>query len=100
MNQVDFKLYIIMAITILTLNIQGLRNQHNRQTLIQWLNCFSPDIVALQETHSTSEKEFSDWFSLPNVPSHNFKYKTVSSSGKQRSCRVLLIKAKLIKKLF
>ena len=44
--------------TFKTLNVQGLRNVCNRQTLFSWLNCAKPDIIAVQERHSTSKVEF------------------------------------------
>ena len=47
--------------TFITLNVQGLRHIRHRQTLFSWLGCVKPDIVALQETHCTSDKEFKDW---------------------------------------
>ena len=79
-------------ITILTLNIQGLRSLVSRQTLMQWLNCFGPDIICLQETHSKTEVEFSSWFSLSNTNiSNKFKYKCISSPGKARSCGVAIL---------
>lgn len=55
-----------MATQIITLNAQGLRNALNRETMVQWLNCFRPEIVCLQETHATSLDEFSGWFANTN----------------------------------
>lgn len=70
-----------MATQILTLNLQGLRASMKRETFIQWLNCFRPDIVCVQETHATSILEFTNWF-------HNFPYQCLSSPGTNRSCGV------------
>ena len=66
---------------ILTLNVQGLRDLNNRLVFIQWLNCVKPDIVCLQETHSTSIAEFKNWFTSTS-------YKCISSPGTARSCGV------------
>ena len=79
-------------ISILTLNIQGLRALSSRQTLISWLNCFSPDIVCLQETHSVSEDEFDSWFANSNTSVQNkYNYQRISSPGRVRSYGVGLI---------
>ena len=81
-----------MAVSFLTLNVQGLRALSHRQTLMQWLNCFGPDIVCLQETHSKSEREFSSWFSSTNVNIQNsYNYKCISSPGTVRSCGVAIL---------
>ena len=80
-----------MGLKLLTLNIQGLRSLENRLTLIAWLNCFQPSIVCLQETHSTSEKEFSDWFSGTNPSTTNTNYKCISSPGTARSRGVAIL---------
>ena len=63
-----------MATQIITLNVQGLRTAIHRDTLIQWLNCFRPEIVCLQETHATSIQEFSSWFAGTG-------YNCISSAG-------------------
>ena len=74
---------------VITLNVQGLRDLVHRQTLVAWLNCFQPDIICIQETHSTSEKEFSDWFSPNNRNIDNkLKYKCILSPGSTRSSGV------------
>ena len=75
---------------LITLNVQGLRSLSNRQTLISWVNCFGPDIICLQETHSTSEKEFADWFSTfnNNIDNSKYKYKCISSPGTAHSSGV------------
>ena len=57
--------------TLITLNIQGLRNVRNRKTLFSWLNCAKPDIICLQETHSTSEDEFKAWVTTETTDNNN-----------------------------
>ena len=89
MNQFNF--IIMMVVSMLTLNIQGLRTLSHRQTLMEWLNCFGPDFVCLQETHSKTEEEFSSWFSKSNLNIQNkFEYKCISSPGRARSCGVAI----------
>ena len=81
-----------MVVSILTLNVQGLRTLIHRQTLMQWLNCFGPDIVCLQETHAKTEEEFSSWFENSNTDITNrFRYKCISSPGRVRSCGVAIL---------
>ena len=76
---------------MLTLNVQGLRTLAHRQTLMEWLNCFGPDFVCLQETHSISEDEFLSWFTN-NINIHNrFRYRSISSPGSVRSCGVAIL---------
>ena len=80
-------------IQLITLNVQGLRSLQNRQTFMSWVNCFGPDIICLQETHSTSEREFTGWFSPNNVNINNtkYKYKCISSPGTIRSSGVAIL---------
>lgn len=70
-----------MATQILTLNVQGLRNPVHLDSFKQWLQCFKPELVCVQETHAISIVEFSSWFA-------NTQYKCVSSPGSNRSCGV------------
>ena len=84
--------FVVMLFQVLTLNVQGLRSLTSRQTLMAWLNCFKPDIICLQETHSKSEEEFSDWFSCSNLAVNNINnYLCISSPGKVRSCGVAIL---------
>lgn len=76
----------------MTLNCQGLRSAANRQTLFEWLNCFGPDIICLQETHSTSEAEFSDWVLDASLFGQNaLTYKCVSVPGTAHSSGVAIL---------
>ena len=79
-------------ITTITLNCQGLRNATQRSVLFSWLSCFSPTIVCLQETHSTSQAEFDEW--LANESNHDNNkpnYKALSSPGTTRSRGVAVL---------
>ena len=78
--------------TFITLNVQGLRNIRNRQTLFSWLGCVKEDIIALQETHSTSEKEFKEWVKQETRANNNQQnYIVASSPGTARSSGVAIL---------
>ena len=71
--------------TFITLNIQGLHNVRNRQTLFSWLNCAKPDIICLQETRSTSEDKFRTWITNETNNNNNQQqYLVASSPGSAR----------------
>jgi exonuclease III len=79
-------------LSILTLNCQGLRALDNRNVLSSWLNCVKPDIVCLQETHSTFQDAFLSWVSTETVNNNNYQqYAVVSSPGRVRSCGVAVL---------
>ena len=78
--------------TFITLNVQGLRNIRNRQTLFSWLGCVKADIIALQQTNSTSEKEFKDWFKQETQANNNQQnYLVESSPESARSSGVAIL---------
>ena len=59
---------------------------------MSWLNCVSVDFVCLQETHSITESEFTNWFSTNNLDINNSKkYKSISSPGAVRSSGVAIL---------
>ena len=70
-----------MATQLITLNVQGLRNPAHLETFKNWLQCFKPALVCLQETHSISTNEFETWFK-------DSPYQCISSPGTNRSCGV------------
>ena len=51
-------------VNFMSLNVNGLRDRFKRQAFLTWLSLQSPspDIVCLQETHSTSDAELQSWF--------------------------------------
>ena len=53
-----------MAMSIVTLNANGLRDQSKRAGLLRWLRSLTavPDIVCLQECHCSSDLECQAWF--------------------------------------
>ena len=80
------------SITVITLNCQGLRASSNCAVLFSWLNCFKPDIVCLQETHSLSAAEFESWVSKESSNGNNLqRYAVISSPGTARSRGVAIL---------
>ena len=53
-----------MALSVISINLDGLRDPDKRAGLIQWLHALpSPvDIICLQECHCVSVEECSLWF--------------------------------------
>jgi exonuclease III len=79
-------------LSILTLNVQGLRSELNRTTLFSWLNCVKADIICLQETHSISCEEFDSWIRLESEHGNNLQnYSVVSLPGSHRSSGVAIL---------
>ena len=54
-----------MALTIISINVNGLRGPSKRAGFLHWLHSLPciPDIVCLQEAHCMSSEECSSWFS-------------------------------------
>ena len=51
-----------MAVTIATINVNGLRGDNKRIGFLHWLSHYSLDIVCLQEVHVLSPAEGTAWF--------------------------------------
>ena len=53
-----------MALSVLTLNCNGIRDASKRAGLVQWVRSLPvrPDIICLQEVHCSSVRECSSWF--------------------------------------
>ncbi len=80
------------SLSILTLNIQGLRAADNHATLFSWLNCVKADIICSQETHSTSAAEFESWVKNETDADNNLQcYSVISSPGSVRSVGVAIL---------
>ena len=69
-----------MALSIISLNVNGLHESSKREGLLQWLRSLpvTVDVVSLQETHCTSDVECHSWFSSSGLSS-------VLSPGTSRS---------------
>ena len=59
----SFSLIFLMAVSLVTINVNGLRDANKRLSFLQWLSHSSPSIVCLQETHAVSDGELRQWFS-------------------------------------
>ena len=79
-------LSFIMALSILSLNCNGIRDQSKRCGLLQWLRSLpvSVDIVCLQETHCVSVAECSLWF-------RSSGFDSVVSGGSPHSCGCIVL---------
>ena len=59
-----FIVYIFTMVSIITINVQGLRQKNRRQTAFSFFRRHKRDIILLQETHWTDELEAeirNDW---------------------------------------
>ena len=52
-----------MALTVISVNVNGLRDGDKRLGFLQWLSHLSPSVVCLQETHAVSNDDLLSWFS-------------------------------------
>ena len=77
---------LIMALSILTLNCNGIRDQSKRVGLVQWLRSLpvGADVVCLQETHCLSSSECSSWFLSSG-------FSAVASPGSSHSCGCIVL---------
>ena len=75
-----------MALSIIQLNTNGIRNPDKRAGLLQWLRSLSvvPDVVCLQEAHRVSEVECQSWF-------RSSGFLSVVSPGSQKSCVFIIL---------
>ena len=77
---------LIMALSILTLNCNGIRDQSKRVGLVQWLRSLSvgADVVCLQETNCLSSSECSLWF-------RSSDFSAVVSPGSSHLCGCIVL---------
>ena len=75
-----------MALSIVQLNVNGLRSADKRGGLFCWLRSLpvSVDVVCLQETHSTSADECVSWFSTSG-------WSSLVSPGSRHSCGCVIL---------
>ena len=76
--------FALMALSVISVNINGLRDADKRLSFLQWLSHLSPSVVCLQETHAISLTELSSWVS-------GYGYLCVGSFGSHRSCGVAIL---------
>ena len=79
-------IFIVMALSILTLNCNGIWDQYKRSGLVQWLRSLpvSVDVVCLQETRCISVSECSLWFQSAG-------FSSVVSPGSVHSCGCIIL---------
>ena len=75
-------LLTLMAPSLVSVNVNGLRDADKRLSFLQWLSHHSPSVVCLQETHALSSDE--QWFS-------RFGYLCLGSFGASHSCGVAIL---------
>ena len=70
-----------MALSVLSLNCNGIRDQSKRSGLVQWLRSlpFTVDVVCLQETHCVSSADCALWFASSG-------FSSCVSPGSSHSC--------------
>ena len=75
-----------MALSIISINVNGLRESFKSDGLVQWLRSLSVsvDVVCLQETHCTSDIECHSWFS-----SSGFSFVTTPGTRRSEGCIIL-----------
>ena len=78
--------FVLMALSILSLNCNGIRDRSKRTGLVQWLRSLSlvVDVVCLQETHCVSQIECDLWFSSSG-------FSSCLSSGSNHSCGCIIL---------
>ena len=82
----SFLYFVLMALSILSLNCNGIRDQSNRSGLVQWLRSLPlvVDVVCLQETHCVSQIECDLWFSSSG-------FSSCLSSGSNHFCGCIIL---------
>ena len=73
-----------MALTVISVNVNGLRDEHRRLGFLQWLSHLSASLVCLQETHAVSFADLQSWFS-------RFGFLCAGSFGSIHSCGVAVL---------
>ena len=76
--------FFLMALSLVSVNVNGLRDADKRLSFLQWLSHHSPSVVCLQETHALSSDELSQWFS-------RFGFLCLGSFGSSHSCGVAIL---------
>ena len=81
-----FLFSLVIALSVLSLNCNGIRDQSKRAGLIQWLRSLpvTVDVVCLQETHCVSLAECVSWFSSSS-------FLSCQSPGSNHSCGCVIL---------
>ena len=78
--------FCVMALSIVSINANGLRDANKRSGFLQWLRSFPtlPDIVCIQECHVLSLEECQTWFSFSG-------FSCAVSPGSSHSCGCIVL---------
>ena len=79
-------LSVLMALSVVSINCNGLRDQQKRSGFLQWLRGLScsVDVVCVQEAHCISSVECESWF-------RSSGFLSVVSPGSNKSCGCLVL---------
>ena len=77
-------LFSLMALSVIAVNINGLRDEDRRLGLLQWLSHLASLVVCLQETHAVSSTDLQLWFS-------HFGFLCAGSFRSAHSCGVAIL---------
>ena len=77
---------LLMALSIISLNVNGLHESSKRDGLLQWMRSLpvTVDVVSLQETHCSSDVECNSWFS-----SSGFSFALSPGTPRSGGCIIL-----------
>ena len=53
-SSMDLFIFLLMALTVIAINANGLRDEDRRLGFLQWLSHLSPSVVCLQDTYAVS----------------------------------------------
>lgn len=76
--------FLLMALSVISVNVNGLRDEDRRLGFLQWLSHLSPSVVCRQETHAVSSTDLQLWFS-------RFGFSCTGSFGSVHSCEVAVL---------
>ena len=81
-----FLLPCLMALSVLSINCNGLRDPQKKSGFLQWLRGFrcTVDVVFVQEAHCVSSGECKSWFRSSGLSS-------VVSPGSNKSCGCIVL---------
>ena len=81
-----FFLLWLMALSVVSINCNGLRDQQKRAGFLQWLRGLpcTVDVVCVQEAHCVSSAECESWF-------RSSGFSSVVSPGSNKSCGVIIL---------
>ena len=62
-SSMDLFLFLPMALTVISVNANGLRDEDRRLGFLQWLSHLSPSVVCLPEKNAVLSVDLQSWFS-------------------------------------